>query len=135
MQFLQVPPSHIDRAWKDGAHNLERACDRSAGEVTGSQLKMMLARGEMSLLMLERDGEAIAWLAVRWDDMPNLRALYIYAIYAPGAAFAESFELLREYAAVNGASRIRGACGEAVARLWTRKFGFSEAYRIMEVEV
>lgn len=130
-----VPPQFVNRAWEEGAHGLEKACKRSAGDVTGSQLKMQIARGEVSLLRFEKDGTPHAWLAVRWDQLPDQLVLFVHAIYAPNGTFGESFGLLKEYAASNGASRIRGACGEAVARLWERKFGFSEAYRVMEIDV
>lgn len=130
-----VPPQFVNRAWKEGASGLEKACERSAGDVTGSQLKMQIARGEVSLLRFERGGVAHAWLAVHWQHLPNQLVLFVNAIYAPNGTFEESFGLLKEYAASNGATCVRGACGEAVARLWAKKFGFTEAYRIMEIAV
>ena len=127
-----VPAQFVNRAWSEGASGLEKACERSAGDMTGSQLKMQIARGEVLLLRFERDGVAHAWLAVKWEQMPNQLVLFVLGIYAPNGTFGESFELLKGYAATNGARCIRGACGEAVARLWEKKFGFTEAYRIME---
>lgn len=95
---------------------------------------MRLARGEMALIAWAHDGEPKAWAAVFFDQMPNLRALFIYAIYAPGQTGPEMFDALCQYAKAGGASRIRGACDEAISRLWARK-GFTEAYRIMEKEL
>jgi hypothetical protein len=131
MQLFEVPSTHIDMAWSDGACALEKACERADGEVTASQLKLMLSRGELKLLT---DECKQAWVAVRFDQLPNLRVLFVYSIYAPGMTFPAAFEQLKAYARDNGASRIRGACQESVARLWTRKFGFREAYRIMEID-
>lgn len=135
MNIFQIAPNMTDLAWRRGASNLEKACERSNGEITGSQLKMQIGRGEVTLLVIEDEGNPAAWLAVEIQVLPNFRCLFVHAIYAPGATVAESFDLLRQYAAANGASRIRGACGDAVSRLWERKYGFRQAHRIMEIEI
>ena len=36
-----VAPTHIDKAWKDGASCLAEACETSGGEITGDQLKLI----------------------------------------------------------------------------------------------
>lgn len=135
MELTIVHPNFIDRAWRDGASSLAQACKRSGGEVTADQLRMRLARGELTLLCW-RDGETPkAWAAVTFEQHPNLRCLFVYAISASGHCYAETFDALKQYARDDGASRIRGACDPAVSRLWQQKFGFTEAYRIMEMEV
>lgn len=134
MELATVNPAFIDRAWKDGAHNLSEACKRANGEVTADQLKMRLARGELTLLCL-MDEVPKAWVVVTFEQHPNIRCLFVYAIWAPGSCFSGTLELLMQYAKDGGASRLRGACDEAVSRLWERKFGFKEAYRIMELEL
>lgn len=132
MQLLHVAPHQMDQAWRDGAFLLGDACIKSAGEVTADQLKMRLARGELTLLCGSEDGNPVAWAAVTFEQYPNLRALFVYAIWASGHTSAEAFELLAKYGKEGGASVIRGACDEAIARLWARKFGFTQAYQIME---
>lgn len=134
-----VPASHIGQAWRDGAHNLAEACDRAAGEVTGSQLRLMLSRGEKLLIGI-RDAAAPAalpagWLAVSIDQLPNLRALYVYAIYAPGATGPACIALLRQFAAEQGCEVLRGACGPAVQRLWERRFKARPIYTICEISL
>ena len=134
MQLSIVNPAFIDQAWRDGACKLGEACARSAGECTPDQLRMRLSRGDLTLLCV-REGEAapVAWVAVQFDQHPNLRALFIYAIWAPGATSDEAFALLAQYGRDGGASVLRGACDEAIARLWARKFGFKSVYQIMGV--
>lgn len=129
MNLYVIGQQHIDRAWKEGAHLLGAACVRSAGECSPGQLKYRLALGELTLLTIRDDEKPVAWMAVKFIQFPNMRALHVEAIYAPGATAA--FDLLADYARAGGASHLQGACGESVARLWKQKFGFEEAYRIM----
>lgn len=127
MKLIQVPPTHIDKAWKEGASDLAKACNRT-DEVTGDQLRLMLTRNEYQLLGVIHVGKMVGWAAVRIEQMPNKRALFVYAIHAPGAVVLDQ---LKEYAAFNGCSSIRGACDDAVARLWQR-LGAVKKYQVME---
>lgn len=134
MLFI-VPPSHVCVAWKEGASALGAACALSAGEVTPDQLKLMLTRGEKVLIGLRDDNETRAWAAVQIEQMPNKRVLFIYAIYAPGATGPEAIEELRRFAREQGCEAIRGACNDAVQRLWERKFSARKAYSIVEIDL
>jgi hypothetical protein len=125
VKLTQIPHTHIDAAWAEGAYLLDVACDRT-DEVTGGQLKMMLSRNELQLLKCEN-----GWAAVRVDQLPNYRALHVYAIHAPGV---RAFDQLKDYARFFGCSAIRGACDDAVARLWTR-LGARKKYQIMEWDI
>lgn len=134
-----VPPAQLDLAWRDGAHRLSEACEKAAGEVTTDQLKMLLSRGERILIgvrdMATPDAKPAAWAAVSALQLPNMRALYIYAVYAPGATGGEVMRLLREYALQQGCLVIRGACNDAVQRLWERRFKARKIYSIVEIDV
>ncbi len=135
MDLFQCAPQDIDRAWADGASKLAEATKWASREITPDQLKMMLARGERTLIGA-RDAEGIkGWAAIQVQQLPNIRSLYIYAIYAPGITSPEVFEELRKYAKAHGCSVIRGACSEAVGRLWERKFQAKTVYAIYEIEV
>jgi len=135
MRLMHVAPAHVDKAWKDGAHNLAEACKWATREITPDQLKMMLARGERQLVVLEESGIMVAWAAVQVQQLPNIRVLYVYAIYAPGSTGPEAFSLLADLARSEGCSEIRGACSEAVARLWERKLKAERLYSIMSIPV
>ena len=125
----------IDRAWADGAHQLAEACKWASREVTPDQLKFLLARGERTLLGLRVNGRPVAWAAVQVQQLPNLRILYIYSIFAPGSTGTDAFAKLAEYAKAHGCTTIRGACSEPVGRLWERKFSAKPLYAIYEIEV
>jgi hypothetical protein len=133
MQVQLVPQTMIDYAWRDGAHQLARACDKSAGDVTPDQLKMLLARGERHLLCFREgaDGPPLAWAVITFEQHPNQRALFVYSLFAPGATGDDAIKTLEQFARANGASVLRGACQDASVRLWQRR-GFTKAYTIIE---
>lgn len=134
MQLHAVHPHFVHKAWAEGAHVLAQACDKANDEVTPDQLRMRCARGELTLMRLTDDtgAESLAWVVVRFEDQPNARFLFVYAIHAPGQTAPEAFELLADFARANGATKIRGACQPALVRLWSRKFNFTPSYTIME---
>lgn len=138
-QLFTIAPEHIDRAWRDGAHNLAHAVKLATGECTADQLKYKLAKGEHILLHIRDENDTClergAWLAVHFIQCPNVRLLHIAAIYAPGATADAAFDMLKAYAVQGGASAIQGACNDAVAKLWAKRFDFKQAYKIMRCEL
>ncbi|MCM3900182.1 MAG: hypothetical protein ND866_00595 [Pyrinomonadaceae bacterium] len=77
----------------------------------------------------------MAWAAVQVQQLPNIRILYVYSIYAPGSTSPEAFALLKDLARSEGCTTIRGACSEQVARLWERKLQAKRLYTTMEIEL
>lgn len=147
MRLVVIPPAHLDRAWREGANQLAEACKWADREVTPDQLKMMLARGERALLALDAANDPatplerlvpprfVAFAATQVQQLPNIRVLHVYSIFAPGATAPECFEHLAGYARHEGCSSIRGACSDAVERLWARKFKARTLYHICEIDV
>jgi hypothetical protein len=128
-----VPHTHIDQAWKDGAHLLSQACETSGGEVTSDQLKMMLSRNERTLfVVLDGDSKA-GWIVLRIDQMANVRALHVCELYAPGSMFEECWSQLQDFARANGCSEIRCSAKPAQARLYRMRFQFEEVYTTLRV--
>jgi hypothetical protein len=135
MLLKTVPHTHIDRAWRDGAHKLGEACDTSGGDITVDQLRMILARGERTLLAMTRGDSVDGWGVVQVDQLPNKRVLFVTDMYAPGAVFEEFFAELKKFAEANGCSVIRCAAQPVQARLYQIKVGFRPVRQILEVEV
>ena len=135
MQLWPVPAEQIDRAWRDGASCLSEACDVSGGEITGDQLKMLLSRGERTLLALHDGAATIGWGVVRVDQLPNLRTLFVTDLVAHNAHFERFFEALKTMADSLGCSRVRCAAGPVQARLYRMRCGFKPVYTILEVEI
>lgn len=132
--LLTVNTTHIDQAWRDGAYALSQACDVSGGEITGDQLKMLLSRGERTLVAMRDGDETVGWGVVRVDQLPNLRVLFITDLVAPGAHFESFFDSIKQLATAWGCSRVRCAAGPVQARLYRMKCGFKPVYQILEVE-
>ena len=133
MELQPVPLTHIDAAWKDGASCLSEACDISGGEITGSQLKMILSRGERTLLRMVEDS-VVGWGVVRVDQLPNVRVLFITDLVAHNGGFERFFEAIKQLARDLGCSKVRCAAGAVQARLYRMKCGFKPVYEILEVD-
>ena len=125
-----IDRKHIHSAWAMGAHRLSEACDTSDGEITGDQLKMILARGERQLIAMVRDGSPVGWGVIRIDDLPNTRVCMVTDMWAPGAGFAEFLHKLWDWASADGCCEIQCQAREAQARLYKRA-GFEPVRTLM----
>jgi len=130
--LVHVPASHIDKAWRDGAHQLSKACETS--ETTPDQLKLLLSRGERMLLAIMDQGP-VGWLTASVQQFPNIRALHVGEIYAPGAMFEECWHQLVQMAYDAGCSEIRCSAKDTQARLYRMRFGFQPIYTVCKVRI
>lgn len=133
MHLSIIPSSHVDKAWADGAACLAKSCEASGGEITGDQLKMILARGERNLVAMVDEGKPVGWAVFRVDQLPNFRVFHITGLVAPHANFEQFFGQVKEMAAGYGCSRVRCAAKPAQARLYRMKLGFTPVYETLEV--
>lgn len=135
MRLLHVPATHVDQAWEDGASCLGEACKHSGGDITGDQLKMILSRGERTLIRMDDEGKAVGWGVVRVDQLPNVRVLHVTDMVAPGAHFERFLDELKAMARSLGCSRVRCSAKPAQARLYRMKAGFQPVYETLEVRL
>lgn len=83
----------------------------------------MLSRGERTLLRMN-SGDAIAgWAAVGVEQLPNMRVMFVYELFAPHGHFEAFFDQLKEMAAAYG-------CSCAVRSQAPRKNGFIKTVRL-----
>ena len=134
MQLLPINSTHIDMAWANGASCLTEACNESGGEITGDQLKMILSRGERTLIEMQDDGKTVGWGVVRVDQLPNLCVLFITDLVAHYGGFERFFHAIKDMGRQLGCSRVRCAAKPAQERLYRAKCGFQPVYSILEVE-
>jgi hypothetical protein len=135
ISLFQCRPEEIDKAWKDGAHELSRATKWAAREITPDQLKMLLSRGERTLIgARDEAGNVMGWAAVGIQQLPNLRCLYVFAMAGKGIASPEVIKAISEYAAANGCSTVRGAVRPSMARLLSLR-NWKPIYTTYELEV
>ncbi len=135
MNLSIVQPQFVDRAWRDGASSLAEACKTSGGEITGDQLKLILSRGERTLVALMDEGKPVGWGCWRIDQLPNVRVLHCTDLVAPGAHFERFFFALKEAAAAMGCSEIRCCAKPAQARLYKMKLGMEPIYETLRIAV
>lgn len=133
MQLIPIPATHIDLAWADGAACLAEACDTSGGEITGDQLKMILSRGERTLIQMKDGDDVVGWGVVRVDQLPNVRVLFITDLVAHNRGFERFFQAIKDMGRQLGCSRVRCAAKPAQERLYRAKCGFQPVYSILEV--
>lgn len=135
MNLIIVPPNFVDQAWfKEGANCLAEACS-SIDEITGDQLKMILSRGERTLVRLDEEGKTVGWGAFRVDQLPNLRVCHITELVSHNNDFQRFFEQFKELSRALGCSEVRCSCKPAQARLFKRTNDFEEVYTTLRVKI
>ncbi|MDR3005269.1 MAG: hypothetical protein LBV14_13680 [Acidovorax sp.] len=132
-QLRIVPATFVGLAWADGANQLAKACETSGGEITGDQLKLLLCRGERDLIRIDLDGQAVGWAATRIDQLPNVRALHVCELYAPGGHWLPCCELLADMARSNGCTELRCSAKPAQQRLYQRHLPWEPLYTTMRM--
>lgn len=132
MTLFIVPQSHTDYAWDvEGASCLAEAC--LVDECTPSQLKMLLSRGERTLVQVKNEDVIAGWGVYRIDQLPNIRVMLITNLVAHNGGFESFFDEIKKIASAYGCSRIRASCLPAQARLYEMKCKFKLVYSTVEV--
>jgi hypothetical protein len=132
LKLIPVPVSAIDQAWREGAEKLTESCDPNS-ETTPDQLKMLLLRGDRSLVRMDDETGIVGWAAHRIDIKPNFRVFHITNLYARGAHFERFFGQVKEFAEAYGCFRVWCSCKEVQARLYKQKLKFKSVYETLEV--
>jgi hypothetical protein len=135
MHLAIIQPAFIDKAWKDGAACLEEACKTSGGEIEGPQLKMILSRGERTLVALVEGDKPVGWGVWRIDQLPNIRVLHCTDLVAHNAHFEAFFFALKQAAEGYGCSEIRCCAKPAQARLYKMKLGMEPVYETLRIAI
>lgn len=131
MKIEIVNPSYLHKFWPITESLLSKAMDYSIGEMTLDQLKVYLANGQYGLMFFIDDNEEIvAALVFNWINYPNDRVFYIYAI--AGETNTTYFDEVYKFAIAQGATVLRCATRESVARLCKAKFGWNKVCYVME---
>lgn len=134
MRLIPIQSQFIDIAWLSGASCLSEACDTSGGEITGDQLKLILSRGERTLIRMDDETGTVGWGVIRIDQLPNKRVLFITDLVAHNGHFERFFEEIKAMARNYGCLSIRCAAKPAQERLYRMKCDMRPVYSILEVE-
>ena len=131
MKSIQlVPLEFVHQVWERYGHFIESAMEHAKGECTADQLKVYLMSGSHSLLAFMEDNEIVALVEYHFNNAPGARIFFINAL--GGKTCKEHMEMMYEFAKKNGATHIRYACRESVARLSIMRYGFSKIYETVE---
>jgi hypothetical protein len=133
MKVQQVEPKYLHYVWDGAAPYLEKALEHSAGEYNLDQLKVFLVQGKQALLIATDETNGIKGAAaIEFIDYPNDRIAFITAIGGKMIANQNGWQQLEDWLRFNGATAVRGAAYESVARLWRKAFKFENRYIMVE---
>ena len=136
MKLMTVPQGHIQMIWPEVKDYIESALKFSVGEYTADQLKVLLVRGEQTLMVVVDDDNKIHGCGtIKLVDYPNFRVAFITSIGGRLISTPETFQELINWAKFNGATKIQGAARESIERLWRKLFNFERCYAIVEKDI
>lgn len=125
MPLLIVAAEWVNHAYEHGADMLGESC---VEECTPDQLKMMLSRGERTLVQMVKDDKVVGWGVYKIDQLPNLKVLHITNLVAHNGGFEQFFDEIKGIAKAYACTRVRASCKPAQARLYRIKCGFKPLY-------
>ena len=133
MRLEIVPTQFIYHVWDKAEPFLVKGLARSGGEYSADQLKVMLTKNEQTLgIFIDDDSNIHGAITVSFINYPNDRVAFVTAL--GGRAIAEKYlwDQFETWMKSQGATVMRGAAFESVARLWRKQFGVQTRYLIVE---
>jgi hypothetical protein len=133
MSIVQiVPPTHVNKVWDKVEKFISAGLRRSGNEYTAEHLKVYVIKGQQSLLVAVDENNNIHGAAtVEWNIFPNETIAFITSTGGKMLANKEVLSQVEDWARQNGATALRGACFESIARLW-KAHGYERKYIIVE---
>lgn len=132
IQVQYINPMYVHQVWHLVEPFLAKGLVRSGGEYTVDQLKVYLASGEQQLLVATEDGQINGAAAVQFINYPNERVAFITSVGGKMIANQDVWTQFETWCKQSGATMVRGAAFESVARLWKKAFGVEQRYVIVE---
>lgn len=131
MHAQPIHPDFLQTAWPIAKDWLEAGLEHSAGEYTVDQLKVMIMRGDNTLVLMLDDDRPVGACTVAFENFPNARIAFVTSIGGKGLSDESLLESFSEWCRAMGCTSIRGAVRPAVAAL-VKIFGFEQRYIIVE---
>ena len=131
-----VAPNNVYHVWDDINSYLEASINVSGGDFTLDQLKMLLVRGEQTLLVSVNDNKKInGAMTVEFINSPNARTMFITALGGHGIVNDETFSQVETWAKMQGATKAGAWAQEAQARLYKLKANFNTVRMVVEKDL
>jgi hypothetical protein len=131
-----VAPNNVYNVWGDIENYLNASINVSGGDMTLDQLKLMLVKGEQTLLVSTDDkGKLNGAMTVEFQNRPNDRVLFITALGGNGIVNNETFGQVENWARMQGATKVGAWAQEAQARLYKLKANFNTVRMVVEKDL
>ena len=131
-----VAPNNIYNVWEDVKEYLNASINVSTHDCTIEQLKMLLVRGEQTLLVsVNNDSKINGAMTVEFINYPNNRVMHITALGGNGIVNDETFSQVESWAKMQGATKASAWAQEAQARLYKIKSNFNTVRYVVEKDL
>jgi len=131
-----VAPNNIYNVWEDVKSYLEASINVSEGDFTLDQLKLLLGRGEQTLLVSVNENNVLnGAMTVEFINRPNARIMFITALGGNEIVNNETFSQVEVWAKSQGATKASAWAQEAQARLYKIKSNFNTVRYVVEKDL
>ena len=131
-----VAPNNVYHVWEDIKEYLNASINVSGGDFTLDQLKLLLVRGEQSLLVSVNESNKInGAMTVEFINNANARTMFITALGGNGIVNDETFSQVESWAKMQGATKASAWAQEAQARLYKIKSNFNTVRYVVEKDL
>ena len=131
-----VAPNNIYTVWEDIEKYLNDSINISTGDCTLEQLKLLLIRGEQTLLVAtDKEGKLTGAMAVEFINYPNNRVMFITTLGGKGIVNEETFSQVETWARMQGATNVCAWAQESQARLYKIKANFNTVRMVVEKDL
>ena len=131
-----VTPNNIYNVWEDIKEYLNASINVSGGDFTLDQLKLLLVRGEQTLLVsVNKENKINGAMTVEFINNANARTMFITALGGSGIVNDETFSQVESWARLQGATKVSAWAQEAQARLYKIKANFNTVRFVVEKDL
>ena len=131
-----VAPNNIYNVWEDIKEYLNASINVSGGDFTLDQLKLLLVRGEQTLLVsVNKENKINGAMTVEFINNANARTMFITALGGSGIVNDETFSQVEVWAKMQGATKASAWAQEAQARLYKIKANFNTVRMVVEKDL
>jgi hypothetical protein len=131
-----VAPNNIYNVWEDVKKYLNASINVSGGDYTLEQLKLLLSRGEQTLLVSINEKSVLnGAMTVEFINRPNNRIMFITALGGYGIVNDKTFSQVESWAKMQGATKASAWAQEAQARLYKIKSNFNTVRYVVEKDL
>jgi hypothetical protein len=127
-----VAPAHVQLVWPDAQRFLEPMYRHSRAEYTCEQIRLYVARGEWTLLVVTEGAQPMGFIVVHVYNRPNDRVLFVQGIGGKKIVTPDVMRQLQAWGAQQGATAMECAARPSMVRL-LRQVGFAPKYTVLEV--